>query len=111
MRTPEGSLGGGPDYSRTHFDSVFGRGGDYSGKAGGVPRPKVAESMFGDLLGDGLGFTFSKDRDTGPKTVNAMRKAEMAKDMDPDKMKVRGFFFSLSHPLDGRTETLQWTSN
>lgn len=48
----------------------------------------MAESMFGDLLGDGLGFTFSKDRDTGPKTVNAMRKAEMAKDMDPDKMKI-----------------------
>lgn len=53
---------------------------------GGAPRPKVSGDMFGDLLGN-HGFSSSK-KDMGPKTINAMRKEEMAKDMDPDKMKV-----------------------
>jgi len=43
--------------------------------------------MFGDLLGS-HGFDFSAKKDSGPKTINAMRKEELAKDMDPDKMKV-----------------------
>lgn len=42
--------------------------------------------MFTDLLGT-QGFMSSK-KDSGPRTINAMRKEEMAKDMDPDKMKV-----------------------
>lgn len=61
----------------------------YIGKSGGgVPRPKVAGDMFGDLLGN-QGFDFSNiKKESGPKTINAMRKEELAKDMDPDKMKV-----------------------
>lgn len=44
--------------------------------------------MFGDLLGN-QGFDFSNiKKESGPKTINAMRKEELAKDMDPDKMKV-----------------------
>ena len=77
----------GPDYSRINFDSVFGRG-DYSKGAGGMPRPKVAGDMFGDLLGQGFDFTAKKERESGPRTINAMRKEELAKDMDPDKLKV-----------------------
>lgn len=46
--------------------------------------------MFGDLLGN-HGFSSSK-RDNGPRTINAMRKEEMAKDMDPDKLKVPYLF-------------------
>ena len=53
-----------------------------------MPRPKVAGDMFGDLLGT-QGFDFSSTKkDSGPKTINAMRKEELAKDIDPDKMKV-----------------------
>ena len=53
-----------------------------------MPRPKVAGDMFGDLLGT-QGFEFSSTKkDSGPKTINAMRKEELAKDLDPDKMKV-----------------------
>lgn len=75
------------DYSRTNFDSVFGRN-DYSKGGGGLPRPKVAGDMFGDLLGtQGFDFTSTK-RDSGPKTINAMRKEELAKDIDPDKLKI-----------------------
>ena len=43
--------------------------------------------MFGDLLGK-QGFDFTNKKESGPKTINAMRKEELAKDMDPDKMKV-----------------------
>nr|CAH0098814.1 unnamed protein product [Daphnia galeata] len=44
--------------------------------------------MFGDLLGT-QGFDFSSTKkDSGPKTINAMRKEELAKDIDPDKMKI-----------------------
>lgn len=42
--------------------------------------------VFGDLLGS-QGYDFAK-RDTGPKTMNAMRKEEMVKEMDPDKLKI-----------------------
>ena len=53
-----------------------------------MPRPKVAGDMFGDLLGT-QGFDFSSTKkDSGPKTINAMRKEELAKDIDPYKMKV-----------------------
>ncbi len=48
----------------------------------------MAGDMFGDLLGT-QGFEFSSTKkDSGPKTINAMRKEELAKDLDPDKMKV-----------------------
>lgn len=43
--------------------------------------------MFEDLLGT-QGFDFNAKKDAGPRTINAMRKEEMAKDMDPDKLKV-----------------------
>jgi len=44
--------------------------------------------MFGDLLGN-QGFDFSNTKkESGPKTINAMRKEELIKEMDPDKMKV-----------------------
>jgi hypothetical protein len=38
------------------------------------------------LLGS-QGYQFPK-RETGPRTINEMRKEELAKDMDPDKLKV-----------------------
>jgi hypothetical protein len=40
-----------------------------------------------DLLGQGFDFTAKKEQ-SGPRTINAMRKEELAKDMDPDKLKV-----------------------
>lgn len=42
--------------------------------------------MFGDLLGS-QGYDFAK-REAGPRTMNAMRKEEMAKEMDPEKIKI-----------------------
>lgn len=54
----------------------------------GAPK-KVSDDTFGDLLGS-QGFNFTPKQDTGPKTINQMKKAEMAREMDPDKLKVSG---------------------
>ncbi|XP_055068568.1 auxilin isoform X3 [Misgurnus anguillicaudatus] len=49
-------------------------------------RPKVSDANFDDLL-SGQGFAGSKDK-KGPKTIAEMRKEEMAKEMDPEKIKI-----------------------
>lgn len=46
-----------------------------------------SEDVFGDLLGS-QGYQFSAKRDNQPRTINEMRKGEIAKDMDPDKLKI-----------------------
>lgn len=57
-------------------------------------KSKSDEDIFGDLLGSqGYSFTSSK-ASTGPRTINDMRKEEMAKDMDPDKLKVRHQYYT-----------------
>ncbi|KAI7807292.1 putative tyrosine-protein phosphatase auxilin isoform X2 [Triplophysa rosa] len=49
-------------------------------------RPKVLDANFDDLL-CGQGFAGGKDK-KGPKTIAEMRKEEMAKEMDPEKLKI-----------------------
>lgn len=52
-------------------------------------KSKSGQDIFGDLLGSqGYSFTSSKSS-SGPRTINEMRKEEMVKEMDPDKLKVR----------------------
>ncbi|CAB3361786.1 Hypothetical predicted protein [Cloeon dipterum] len=70
-----------PDYSRSHFDTAF---TDKLGGTGVRPKPSNA---FEDLLGS-QGYTFTSTRESGPKTMNAMRKEDMAQTMDPDKLKI-----------------------
>lgn len=48
---------------------------------------KKPTDIFGDLLGS-QGYEFATKRDLGPKTMNAMRKDEMVKEMDPEKLKI-----------------------
>ncbi|XP_016155536.1 PREDICTED: putative tyrosine-protein phosphatase auxilin [Ficedula albicollis] len=55
------------------------------GAAGVDSKPKVSAD-FEDLL-SGQGFNAHKDK-KGPKTIAEMRKEEMAKEMDPEKLKV-----------------------
>lgn len=57
---------------------LFNTAGNKGGKQPG--------DIFDDLLGS-QGYQFPK-RETGPRTINEMRKEELAKDMDPDKLKV-----------------------
>lgn len=72
----------GPDYSRSHFDTL--------NKNPQQPQDKTkvtSDDVFGDLLGS-QGYTFTGKKDNAPRTINAMRKEEMATYIDPEKMKV-----------------------
>lgn len=59
--------------------SITDKGGGAKGKAG--------EDVFEDLLGS-QGFSFSSGKDAGPRTMAEMKKVELAKNMDPEKLKV-----------------------
>ncbi|KAJ8920099.1 hypothetical protein NQ315_011754 [Exocentrus adspersus] len=72
----------GPDYSRSHFDSLGKNQPQQEAKA----KPK-SDDIFGDLLGS-QGYAFTGKRDNAPRTINAMRKEEMATYVDPEKLKV-----------------------
>ena len=54
------------------------------------PKPKVSDMNFDELL-SGQGFAGTKEK-KGPRTIAEMRKEEMAKEMDPEKIKA-GFLF------------------
>lgn len=49
-------------------------------------KPKSSHANFDDLL-SGQGFAGTKEK-KGPRTIAEMRKEEMAKEMDPEKLKV-----------------------
>ncbi|KAF0041900.1 hypothetical protein F2P81_005432 [Scophthalmus maximus] len=51
-------------------------------------KPKASAANFDDLL-SGQGFAGSKEK-KGPRTIAEMRKEEMAKEMDPEKIKAKG---------------------
>lgn len=68
-----------PDYSRSHFQEPSQQGQQGSQKS----KP---EDIFGDILGQ-QGYSFGKTT-TGPKSINEMRKVELAQTMDPEKLKV-----------------------
>lgn len=73
----------GPDYSRSHFDTV---NKSNVGKDDSKVKPKSGD-VFGDLLGS-QGYTFTAKKDNTPRSINEMRKEEMATYMDPEKLKV-----------------------
>ncbi|CAI6348087.1 unnamed protein product [Macrosiphum euphorbiae] len=49
--------------------------------------PKPGGDIFGDLLGS-QGYTFSSKLNPGPKTINEMRRVDLVKEIDPEKLKV-----------------------
>ncbi|KAK7888991.1 hypothetical protein WMY93_024551 [Mugilogobius chulae] len=49
-------------------------------------KPKASNANFDDLL-SGQGFAGTKEK-KGPRTIAEMRKEEMAKEMDPEKLKI-----------------------
>lgn len=54
------------------------------------PKPRASDANFDDLL-CGQGFAGAKEK-KGPRTIAEMRKEEMAKEMDPEKLKAGAFF-------------------
>lgn len=51
------------------------------------PPAKSGGDIFGDLLGS-QGYTFSSKFNPGPKTINEMRREDLVKEIDPEKLKV-----------------------
>ncbi|GAB1607107.1 cyclin-G-associated kinase-like isoform X3 [Argonauta hians] len=63
--------------------SVIGSRDDRGTRKPFGPKPKVSTDTFGDLLGG-----FSSKKSNEPRTIGEMRKDIMAKEMDPDKLKI-----------------------
>jgi cyclin G-associated kinase len=70
-----------PDYSRSHFAD-----NQQQQAQGAVPKTKSGD-IFGDILGS-QGYSFGSKTSQGPKSINEMRKVEMAQTMDPERLKV-----------------------
>lgn len=70
-----------PDYSRSHFQD-----NQQQGCGGAGAKPKSAD-IFGDILGS-QGYSFGSKMSQGPRSINDMRKVEMAQTMDPERLKV-----------------------
>lgn len=67
-----------PDYSRSHFAEPQ--------QPGSAPKSKSTD-IFGDILGS-QGYSFGSKTSQGPKSINEMRKVELAQTMDPERLKV-----------------------
>ncbi|KAJ8277921.1 hypothetical protein GJAV_G00081680 [Gymnothorax javanicus] len=74
-----------PNYNIS-FSGMGGAASSLSGKQIYGTKPKMADANFDDLL-SGQGFAGGKEK-KGPKTIAEMRKEEMAKEMDPEKLKI-----------------------
>ncbi|CAH0555449.1 unnamed protein product [Brassicogethes aeneus] len=72
-----------PDYNRAHFEPPTAKNNGASEAKG---KPKSVD-VFGDLLGS-QGYSFTAKKDQGPRSINEMRKEEMATYTDPETMKV-----------------------
>ncbi|XP_057655522.1 cyclin-G-associated kinase [Diorhabda carinulata] len=69
------------DYNRAHFDAL-------NKNQPNEPKVKLkSDDVFGDLLGS-QGYSFTGKKENVPRTMNAMRKEEMAAYVDPEKMKI-----------------------
>lgn len=77
-----------PDYSRSHFETKQKQNG--ANAATNAPQASSGGGVgdiFADILGQ-QGYNFATKPQSGPRTINAMRKEELVKDMDPDKLKI-----------------------
>ncbi|XP_053248095.1 putative tyrosine-protein phosphatase auxilin isoform X3 [Podarcis raffonei] len=74
-----------PNYNVSFSAAPGGQNDRGKGSGSSESKPKVSAD-FEDLL-SGQGFNAHKDR-KGPRTIAEMRKEEMAKEMDPEKLKI-----------------------
>lgn len=83
-----------PDYSRSNFDvksKLNGNGETIAPTAASVAAGPSAGAggadIFADILGQ-QGYNFASKANQGPRSINEMRKEELVKDMDPDKLRI-----------------------
>ncbi|XP_013926949.1 PREDICTED: putative tyrosine-protein phosphatase auxilin [Thamnophis sirtalis] len=74
-----------PNYNVSFSAMPAGQNDRGKGSGSSDPKPKLSAD-FEDLL-SGQGFNAHRDR-KGPRTIAEMRKEEMAKEMDPEKLKI-----------------------
>lgn len=67
------------DYSRSHFDQ--------KPKQNGAGSTANSGDIFADILGQ-QGYNFATKPQNTPRSINEMRKEELVKDMDPDKLRI-----------------------
>lgn len=79
-----------PDYSRSHFEAQ-------KQQQPGQAKPKNMD-IFGDILGQ-QGYSFGSKTSQGPRSINEMRKEELARDMDPERLKIMEWVKRRSHYL------------
>lgn len=72
-----------PDYSRANF----GAGSSNAGGAGAAKPGGVGGDIFGDILGS-QGYSFASRPSNSTRSINEMRKEELVKEMDPEKIKI-----------------------
>ncbi|XP_053530582.1 cyclin-G-associated kinase isoform X2 [Ictalurus punctatus] len=70
------------------------------------PKPKVKEDDFEDLLST-QGFSYKPERKGGPRTIAAMRKQEMSRDMDPLKLQILDWIEGKERNIRALLSTLQ----
>uniref|UniRef100_A0A1A9W7D6 Cyclin-G-associated kinase n=1 Tax=Glossina brevipalpis TaxID=37001 RepID=A0A1A9W7D6_9MUSC len=71
-----------PDYSRSHFEPCK------PNQNNNIPSTSTKNSdIFADILGE-QGYKFTNKANTGPRSINEMRKEDIIKDMDPKKLKI-----------------------
>ncbi|XP_067616641.1 cyclin-G-associated kinase isoform X2 [Eurosta solidaginis] len=69
-----------PDYNRLHFDTPK------AGQFGAGVQTKNSD-IFADILGE-QGYKFGSKMHQGPRSINEMRKEDLIKEMDPEKVKI-----------------------
>uniref|UniRef100_A0A3Q2YNF4 Auxilin n=1 Tax=Hippocampus comes TaxID=109280 RepID=A0A3Q2YNF4_HIPCM len=88
-----------PNYN-VSFSAVGGGSPSAAGKAQTGMGPKASNANFDDLL-SGQGFAGAKEK-KGPRTIAEMRKEEMAKEMDPEKIK-----FQILEWIEGKERNIR----
>lgn len=101
-----------PDYARANFDQTKNNTGGSVPTGGAAAAAGPGGDIFADILGS-QGYNFASKQPPGPRTINAMRKEEVAQTMDPERFKIMewvgiltyyiytNFFFFLIF-IDGR---------
>lgn len=81
-----------PDYNRSHFETKQKQNGAgasniSNGATGAAASGGGTGDIFADILGQ-QGYNFATKSQIGPRSINEMRKEELIKDMDPDKLRI-----------------------
>lgn len=77
-----------PDYSRSHFETKPKQNGTATtAQSTTSSATSGGGDIFADILGQ-QGYNFATKPQGGARSINEMRKEELIKDMDPDKLRI-----------------------